>query len=140
MCWIQGTYYAVFGVWPLVHMDSFLFVTGKKGKYDNLGTGLQADHWLVYTVGLLIVAISVPLLISAVRKIQSLEVAMLAIVSATALMAVDVIYTRRRVIEPIYLLDAVIELVFVLIWLGILFMGSARLGSSTAEDGGFPDR
>ena len=58
MCWVQGAYYAVFGAWPLVNFDTFLMVTGKKGKYDNLGTGLKADHWLVYTVALLIVAIA----------------------------------------------------------------------------------
>ena len=41
----QGGYYAITGVWPLVHMRSFEAVTGPK-----------QDHWLVHTVaGLLVV-------------------------------------------------------------------------------------
>ena len=68
MCWVQGLYYALFGIWPLVNFDTFLMVTGKKGKYDHMGTGLKADHWLVYTVGLLIVAISIPLLMAGVAQ------------------------------------------------------------------------
>lgn len=129
MCWLQGAYYAVFGVWPLVNFDTFLMVTGKKGKYDNLGTGLKADHWLVYTVALLIVAIAIPLLMAAVRKTRSAEVAALAIASAGALMAVDIIYTQRKVIEPIYLLDAAIELAFVLAWVGLMLVGSGKPAS-----------
>lgn len=125
LCWTQGAYYALLGVWPLVNIDTFLIVTGKKGKYDNLGTGLKADHWLVYTVGLLIVAVSIPLLIAAARKTRSAEVAALGIASAGALMAIDIIYTQRRVIEPIYLLDAAIELTFLLIWVGVMVVGSA---------------
>src|SRR5690349_7182268 len=108
MCWGQGLYYALFGIWPLVNFDTFLMVTGKKGKYDHMGTGLKADHWLVYTVGLLIVAISIPLLMAAVRRTRAAEIAALAIASSGALMAVDILYTQRRVIEPIYLLDAAI--------------------------------
>ena len=34
-------------------------------------------------------------------------------------MAIDILYTQRKVIEPIYLLDAAIELAFVLAWVGL---------------------
>jgi hypothetical protein len=42
----QGLYYMVTGVWPVLHIDSFLAVTGAK-----------TDLWLVKTVGLLIAVI-----------------------------------------------------------------------------------
>lgn len=40
---LQGLFYLATGVWPLIHIDSFLAVTGSK-----------TDLWLVYTVGLLV--------------------------------------------------------------------------------------
>lgn len=44
VCWVQGAYYIVTGMWPLLHIDSFQVVTGPK---DNL--------WLVKTVGLFLI-------------------------------------------------------------------------------------
>ena len=40
---IQGIFYVVTGLWPLIHMPSFLQVTGPK-----------TDLWLVRTVGVLV--------------------------------------------------------------------------------------
>jgi hypothetical protein len=57
--WVQGLYFLITGVWPIVHIDSFLAVTGP--KTDHLNTEL-GDHWLVITVGALIAAIAASLL------------------------------------------------------------------------------
>ena len=64
----------------------------------------------------LIVAISLPLLYAAVRGQASPEVMILACASSLGLMGIDVIYVARRVIAPIYLLDALAELVLLAGW------------------------
>src|SRR3954471_24598225 len=98
LCWFQGVYYFATGVWPLVSVRTFEMVTGE--KTDNLPTGLEADHWLLMTVSLLITSISITLLLAAYRKTQLFEIGALAMASAAGLTAIDVIYVVRRVILP----------------------------------------
>src|SRR4051812_4309078 len=108
LCWLQGVYYLVTGVWPLLSIRTFKAVTGEQGKTDNAQTGLEADHWLIMTVSVLITAIAITLLVAALRRRTPIEVAVLAIAAAAGLTAIDVTYTARGVIAPIYLLDAVL--------------------------------
>jgi hypothetical protein len=121
LCWLQGLYYGVTGVWPLVSVRTFKLVTGEQGKTDNLQTGLDADHWLLMTVSVLITAISGTLIVAAVRKTQALELAVLAIAAAAGLTAIDVTYTMRGLILPIYLVDAAVEIALILSWLTALY-------------------
>src|SRR5712671_3487850 len=107
LLWLQGPYYLLTGVWPLVSIRTFQLVTGP--KTDHLPTGREADHWLVMTVGLLVTAIAITLLVAAWRCQMAPEIAVVAIGSALALTAIDVIYVARRVIAPIYLVDAAVE-------------------------------
>jgi len=90
-----------------------------------LPSGLDQDHWLVMAVSLLITAISITLLMAAYRRTQSSELAVLAILAAGGLTAIDVIYTARKVILPIYLLDAMVEVPLILAWLVALVRSSA---------------
>ena len=113
LCWVQGIYFLLTGAWPLFSMRTFQAVTGR--KTDNW-TGRPGDHWLVKTVGVLIVAISLPLLLAAARGHPTLEVIVLACASSLGLLGIDVIYVARRVIAPIYLLDALAELVLLAGW------------------------
>jgi hypothetical protein len=122
LLWVQGPYYFLTGVWPLVSIRTFQLVTGP--KTDNQPTGLEADHWLVMTVGLLVTAISITLLIAAWRRSAQLEIAVLAIGSALGLTAIDVIYVWRSVIAPIYLVDAAIEIPLILGW-GVVLLQRA---------------
>jgi hypothetical protein len=115
LLWLQGPYYLLTGIWPLVSIRTFQLVTGP--KTDHLPTGREADHWLVVTVGLLVTAIAVTLLMAAWRRAASLEIAVLAIGSAMGLTAIDVIYVTRHVIDPIYLVDAAIEVPLIIGWL-----------------------
>ena len=101
----QGGYYLLTGTWPLVHMRSFERVTGPK-----------ADDWLVRTVGALVLAIAIPLLVDGSRGEADAGTLTLALGSAAALAAVDVVYVARRVISPIYLLDAALEAGLILAW------------------------
>ena len=102
---VQAAYYFLTGVWPIVHIRSFMAVTGPKH-----------DKWLVKTVGVLITVIAVVIGMAAYRGTVDAEVIALAIGSAAALGAVDVIYVACRVIPRIYLLDAVAEAVLIAAW------------------------
>jgi hypothetical protein len=104
----QGAYFLATGIWPLVHMSSFLRVTGHK-----------RDLWLVRTVGALIGVTGATILSAAQRDRITGEIAFLAAGSAGALGAVDTIYTSRGRIPPVYLLDAVAEAGLVALWLGL---------------------
>jgi hypothetical protein len=80
---IQGIYFFVSGIWPILSMGTFLKVTGPK-----------ADLWLVKTVGIILAVIGL----------------------------VEFIYVAKRVISPIYLADAFIELILIGWWtLSIVF-------------------
>ncbi|MGA6925240.1 MAG: hypothetical protein WBY88_06135 [Desulfosarcina sp.] len=105
VCWAQGAYYVVTGMWPLLHIDSFQAVTGPKD-----------DLWLVNTVGWLLILVGAVLLLAAFRRTVGLEMAVLGIGSALVLAAVDIIYAMRDVISAIYLLDAVVEIAFAAAW------------------------
>lgn len=120
---VQGVYYLVTGIWPLISMETFQMVTGK--KTDNLVTGLENDHWLVMTVGVLVTAIGACLLVAAVRRQCTLEIAVLAVLSAMGLLGIDIVYVTRKTIPPIYLLDAGMEIFVILGW---IYAGSRQQG------------
>jgi hypothetical protein len=98
---IQGIYYLVTGVWPVVHIESFMWVTGPK-----------TDLWLVKMVGLLSTAISLSILAQLAHKQQSI---LLSFSTAISFMAIDVCYASNGTISIIYLADALIELIFLIL-------------------------
>jgi hypothetical protein len=113
--WIQGIYFLLTGVWPLVSIETFQLVTGR--KTDHLVTGREADHWLVNTVSVLVIAIGISLLFSAWRGRFSTEVVILAIAAAIGLIGIDAVYVARGTISAVYLVDAVLEAAIVIAWL-----------------------
>jgi hypothetical protein len=111
----QGVYYLASGVWPLIHMRSFLIVTGPK-----------KDLWLVKTVGILITVIGATLTVAGARQETTLEIFILAVGSQLALAAVDVVYVAKKVIAKIYLLDAIVEAAFFALWCAWIAVNLAR--------------
>jgi hypothetical protein len=109
---VQGLYFLATGVWPLVHIESFLAVTGPK-----------TDLWLVQTVGALIAVVGAALLLAAASGRVTREVVLLGAGAALALGLVDVVFVAREVIPPIYLADAAPEAVFVLWWAAVAVRG-----------------
>ena len=103
---LQGLFWLVTGVWPFVHLPSFLWVTGPK-----------EDIWLLYTVSVLTTAIGGTLLAAGIRKQVTHEIKWLGIAGAAGLTGIDVYYALRDVIWDVYLLDAVAETILVLLWL-----------------------
>lgn len=103
---LQGVYFVAGGVWPLLHMNSFLALTGQK-----------TDLWLVKTVGMLLAVMGISLVLSGMRANVSPEIRWLAAGGALALAAVEVVYVLTATISPVYLLDALVELGFVSLWI-----------------------
>jgi hypothetical protein len=102
---LQGAYYVVTGVWPLIHIPSFEAVTGPK-----------VEDWLVHTVGLLATAIGITLGVGVLRReAGTTALVTLSICSALAFAGIDLWYGLRGVIRPIYLADGVIELGWIIL-------------------------
>lgn len=78
------------------------------------------------TVSVLITAIAVCLLVAAYRRNQILELGVLAIGAAGGLTVIDVVYTLRGVIPPVYLLDAAIEVPLIAAWVIVLLRKPVR--------------
>ena len=95
----MAAYYLVSGAWPIAHMASFEAITGPKN-----------DKWLVKTVGALAVANGAALAFGLRRERIAAETVVLAVCSALAFTAIDVVYVTRGRIRPIYLADAAVEL------------------------------
>jgi hypothetical protein len=102
---VQSAYFLLTGLWPLVHLQSFLAVTGPKD-----------DIWLVETVGILVTAIGAGLGIAAVRGRVNAEVITVAVASALGLAIIDSIYVARGRIHAIYLLDVAVEVLLIAGW------------------------
>ena len=68
------------------------------------------------TVGAMIAVVGTVTTVAGLRRRVTPEIVLLAAGSAAVLAAVDVIYNRKRVIPPVYLLDAVAEAGLVGAW------------------------
>jgi hypothetical protein len=102
----QAAFYLATGIWPLLSMNTFEKVTGPK-----------TDKWLVKTVAMMINVVGVVLAVAGSRRKIAPEIPLLAVGSALALTAVDVVYVSKKRISKIYLLDAVTELILVALWI-----------------------
>lgn len=98
----QGSYYLVTGLWPFLHMRSFLLVTGPK-----------TDLWLVRTVGALVGGVGAGLVTAALRGRLPRELRLVSVLCAAGLITVEVPTALRGRISSVYLLDAAVELGFV---------------------------
>lgn len=114
VCSVQGLYFVLTGVWPLVHLKSFMQITGFK-----------VDQWLVKTVGVLILVVGLVLLSAARSRRISPEILGLAAGCALGLTAIDVYYVLIDRIRDVYLLDALAEVGLVVAW-GIAWVTAKR--------------
>lgn len=103
---LQGVYYLVSGIWPLVGIRSFQALTGPK-----------TDRWLVKTVAVLVTVIGAVLVIAGARRRLTPEVVVLAVGSGAGLAAIDVNNVARGRIAPVYLLDALAHALILGGWL-----------------------
>lgn len=103
---IHGLYFILTGLWPIIHMESFVAVTGPK-----------TDYWLVNTVGMLVFFIGSGLLIAGIKKHVPFSMIFIATGVALGFILIDVVYVWRGVLSATYLLDAGLELFFFISWL-----------------------
>lgn len=113
---LQGIFWALTGIWPMIHLKSFLWVTGPK-----------EDIWLLYTVSILILVIGLVLLAAGIRHTVTREIKWLGIGGALGLTFIDVYYSTTNVIADIYRYDAIAELGLVALWLWAGHRGMALL-------------
>ena len=106
---VEGWFYLVSGVWPILHIRSFEAVTGPK-----------VDRWLVKTVGLLLTLVGGVQLSAARRGRVPKELAMLGSGVPLALLLIDVTYAAKRRISKVYLLDAMSQLGLIGLWVSAL--------------------
>ncbi|MBC5828876.1 MAG: hypothetical protein GIW98_01615 [Candidatus Eremiobacteraeota bacterium] len=102
--WIQSLYYVLTGALPLLNIRLFQVATGPK-----------VDLWLVRMVGLLAVVIGLILGIALRNRRVTPEIIMLAVGTACAFGAIDVIYVAMHRIGSIYLLDAAVQTLVILL-------------------------
>ncbi len=108
---VQGAYYLITGVWPLISANSFQKVTGPK-----------RDLWLAQTVGALLAVSGLVMLKTARGNRFIPEVAMLGGAQAAVLGVVDILCVGRPRTTPAYLLDAPVEFLLAGAW----FLASRR--------------
>jgi hypothetical protein len=103
----QTIYYAVTGLWPLLHISSFMAVSGWK-----------TDVWLVKTLSALIFCIALAFGTDLYyQRKNSLSIVVLAISCAIAFSVVDIYYVSAGVISQVYLIDAGLQLLFSGCWI-----------------------
>jgi hypothetical protein len=102
---VQGLYLLTTGLWPLVSPLSFQAVTGPK-----------REMWLTNMVGSLAAVMGGVLLYAGSRRRRPSEVILMAMGTAAAFMAVDLVYVAKRRIAPVYLVDAAAQLGLLATW------------------------
>ena len=103
---LQGLYFLVTGLWPVVHLASFEAVTGPK-----------KEDWLVRTVGLFVSAIGAALTWSAVRRDVDEHTRTVGALGALAPALIDTYEAGRGRISRVYLVDALAEWLFLALWI-----------------------
>lgn len=107
MLTIQGFFYLLTGMWPLISMTSFMMVTGPK-----------KDIWPVKTVGIIISCSGLVFLYTGlVNPMVPVETLLLAVINGLGLAAVDLHYVRKGIIRRVYLLDAGVEILMAAFYL-----------------------
>lgn len=108
--WIQSLYILATAVWPIVHIASFMEVTGPK-----------TDIWLVTTVGALLIPVAACLLSYLAFDIPRIPALILGGLTCIAFIAIDFYYAFTDVIADIYLVDGILQIAFLIVWVCVWF-------------------
>ena len=101
----QLLYYFLTAVWPLVHIESFLMVTGDK-----------TDIWLVKTVSILLLPYCILLLYLTFNVKKDFIVVITVMFCCLGLLFVDLYYYFNDVIRWVYLIDGFFQFLFFIYW------------------------
>lgn len=105
----QGLFYFLTGIWPIVHMVSFL-----------QASGVKTDLWLVNTVGALLAVSGLAFIFSASKNDTGPGIRAVAMGEAAALTAIDVTYVYLGTIPDVYLADAIAEVCLIAAWVWLI--------------------
>jgi cytochrome c-type biogenesis protein CcmH/NrfF len=79
-------------------VETFQWVTGRKSDHLIADPPTEADHWMLYTISALIIAISLVILTAAARRKITFDICLLGILGAAALATIDMVYVVRGTI------------------------------------------
>src|SRR5687767_5182903 len=96
-------------------------------------TGYKEDVWLVKTVAAVLIAVAACFLDAARSAHFNRPVAVLAIISAIALAIIDFYYSLTDVINDVYQLDGLLQIVFLIAWTVILVRRRPREKGRSSE-------
>ncbi|MGF9664276.1 hypothetical protein AAIH25_20665 [Arthrobacter crystallopoietes] len=118
----HGAFNLLFGLWPLLHYRSFEAASGPK-----------TDHWLVKTVGGLMTAAGYAQFRAPASPDGRAIARRIGLGTAATFIIVDLRYVSRGRISRIYLLDAVLEMYWLIAWAADLAM-ARKLCSAKSVD------
>jgi hypothetical protein len=95
-----------------------------------LVSGYKTDIWLVKTVSVLLLAISICLLVNACSDKFNFPIVLLSLLVAIGMAYVDFHYSINGTISKIYMADGFVEILFVIGWL-VIIIKSRRSGIDT---------
>jgi hypothetical protein len=101
----HGVANLVGGLWPLLHISSFEMVFGPK-----------TDRWLVKTVAGLLMVNGLTQLTTSPTTDGVRQARRLGVGTAAVLAAIDLVYVPARWISKMYLVDAALEVGWILAW------------------------
>lgn len=104
---VQGMYFLITAVWPLIDMTSFMAVTGPK-----------VDQWLVRTVSMLLIPYTYICFWVAFHS-EAVSKLLITVMTLTGLglALVELIHYMNGTIKWVYAADAILQIIFVIWWL-----------------------
>jgi hypothetical protein len=107
---IQGSYYMITALWPLIHIESYMMLVGP-----------ITDIWLAKTVATMVIAISITMFFHLSLRTDHRPLVLLGVSSSLAFAYTDVYYSVTGTLSNIYLLDAAAEFLFMASWVVLVF-------------------
>lgn len=104
---IQGIYFFITLIWPIIHIESFMWLTGWK-----------TDIWLVKTVSALLLPYTIICFwIALDRKLISSLTILVMTITGLSLATVEIYYYLNGTIRWVYFVDALLQLIFIVWWM-----------------------
>jgi hypothetical protein len=118
---LQGMYIFLTALWPIVDINSFMVITGPK-----------TDTWLVKTVAVSLICVSLFFLLSS-PKSEDLVVTFIACIFSFGFAYIDFFYSLNKTIRWVYAIDGIIEILFGILWLYFLFSGLSKQNNQSGK-------
>ena len=102
----QSAYILITAVWPILDIESFMRITGYK-----------TDIWLVKTVGALLIPVAACLSTYLFLEADKRPAFVLGMLTCVSFIAIDFYYALNDVISDIYLVDGIVQIIFLVMWI-----------------------